>query len=154
MVKKKIANTLGRNFRKSRENDKISVTKRSEIMAKIKSKGTKFETDFINYLKQSTKTRFKTNVKLIKGKPDIVFGKHKVCVFLDSDFWHGWQFPRWRHLLKNDFWIEKIENNRKRDKKISRYLKQEGWTVVRIWEHKIKRSKKKAIFQVIKVVGE
>ena len=78
-------------------------------MSKIRSKETKFEREFILRLKKSTRKKFKVNVTSIKGKPDIVFEKHKVCVFLDSDFWHGWQYPRWKHLLKDDFWREKIK---------------------------------------------
>jgi len=106
-------------------------------MSKIHSKKTKFEILFINKLKIATDVDFKTNVKVISGKPDIVFTKNKLCIFLDSDFWHGWQYPRWRHLLKNDFWRKKIENNRKRDKKITRLLKKSDWNVLRLWEHEI-----------------
>ena len=109
----KIKNYLGRDFKKKRENDKISKSKRSELMSRIRSKGTKFEEGFIIELEGHTKKKFERNVKEIRGKPDIVFRKYKVCVFLDSDFWHGWQFPRWKHLLKNDFWRDKIERNRK-----------------------------------------
>lgn len=107
-------------------------------MSKISSKNTKFERDFIDRLRSLTKKKFLVNVPEIKGKPDIVFPKEKVCVFLDSDFWHGWQFPRWEHLLKNDFWRKKIETNRKRDAKNTNFLKRNGWSVVRLWEHQIR----------------
>lgn len=79
------------------------------------------------------------NSKELKGKPDIVFNRNKLCVFLDSDFWHGWQYPRWKHLLKNNFWRHKIEANRKRDKRNTVWLRRNGWTVLRIWEHNIKK---------------
>ncbi|MBU2592591.1 very short patch repair endonuclease [Patescibacteria group bacterium] len=138
MPKKKINNYLGRNFKKTRENDKISNEHRSELMSKITSQNTKFELDFINLLKRSILNRFKTHDVSLKGKPDIVFQKEKLCIFLDSDFWHGWQYPRWRHLLKNDFWKEKINNNRNRDIKTTRFLRKRGWKVLRIWEHKYK----------------
>lgn len=107
-------------------------------MSKISSKNTKFERDFIDKLRSLTKKKFLVNVPEIKGKPDIVFQKEKICVFLDSDFWHGWQFPRWEHLLKNDFWRKKIETNRKRDAKNTNFLKRNGWSVVRLWEHQIR----------------
>lgn len=137
-MKKKIKNYAGRNFKKERTNDKISKKKRSSLMSKIRSKNTKFEEEFINLLRKSTRKKFKTHVTDIKGKPDIVFNKAKICVFLDSDFWHGWQYPRWKHLLKNDFWRDKIERNRDRDKKTTLFLKRQGWKVFRIWEHQIK----------------
>lgn len=118
--------------------DIFSKNKRSEVMTKIRSSNTKFEELFVCELKKRTKRQFKRNVADIKGKPDIVFEKEKLCVFLDSDFWHGWQFPRWKESLKNDFWREKIENTRKRDKKTTAYLRRSGWKVIRIWEHQIK----------------
>ena len=97
--------------------------------------------------------KFQTNAISIRGKPDIVFQKDKVCVFLDSNFWHGWYYPRWKHLLKNDFWREKIENNRKRDRKTTAYLKKNGWTVLRFWEHEIKKNPKKTIIKIKKQIG-
>ncbi len=134
----KINNYLGRNFKKKKNKDRISKRERSELMSKIRSKNTRFEREFINILKENTNKKFQINVVSIKGKPDIVFPKDKVCVFLDSDFWHGWQYPRWRHLLKNDFWREKIENNRKRDKRVTMYLRKNNWFVLRFWEHELK----------------
>ena len=138
-MKKKTSNYLNRNFNKKRSGDKLSKEDRSILMSKIRSRGTKFEEDFIKELKKHTKKKFRLNVLDIKGKPDIVFDKDKICIFLDSDFWHGWQYPRWKHLLKNDFWRTKIENNRNRDKKTTTYLQRHGWKVIRIWEHDLKK---------------
>ena len=134
----KIRNYLGRNFKRRKKQDSLSGSRRSALMSKISSHGTKFEKEFIAILKKHTKKKFQTNVSAIKGKPDIVFAKEKVCIFLDSNFWHGWYYPRWKHLLKNDFWREKIENNRKRDRKTTAYLRKNSWTVLRYWEHQIK----------------
>jgi|SRR3989344_2149041 len=134
---KKTKNYLNRNFKKERGDDLLPTKKRSELMSKIRSRDTKFEREFIDALKKSTRKKFRTNVVSIKGKPDIVFQKDKVCIFLDSDFWHGWYYPKWKHLLKNDFWRKKIENNRRRDRKISAYLRKNGWQVIRIWEHEL-----------------
>src|SRR3989344_1153421 len=135
---KRTKNYLNRNFKKERSDDLLSRKKRSELMSKIRSRDTKFEQEFIVSLRKAFRQKFQINVTSIRGKPDIVFYKAKVCVFLDSDFWHGWYYPRWKHLLKNDFWREKIENNRKRDRKTTAYLSKNGWTVLRFWEHKIK----------------
>lgn len=136
----KINNYLGRNFQKKRKRDKLSGKKRSELMSKIHSKDTRFEKEFITYLKKSTQKKFQTNIASIKGRPDIIFFKDRVCIFLDSDFWHGWQYPRWKHLLKNDFWRDKIKSNRMRDRKTTLYLRKNGWKVLRIWEHEIKKN--------------
>jgi DNA mismatch endonuclease (patch repair protein) len=151
MTRKKINNYLGRNFKKKRTADKISKERRSAVMSKIRSRETKFEEDFIQALKRATKMKFEKNVHVIKGKPDIVFKKAKICVFLDSDFWHGWQYPRWKHLLKNDFWRDKIENNRNRDKKTTTYLRRKGWTVIRIWEHSIRMNNSTQIDKILRL---
>jgi len=129
--------------------DKFTKAKRSEIMAKIRSKDTIFERDFAVILKKATRKKFQMNVSTIKGKPDIVFAKKKVCIFLDSDFWHGWRYPRWKHIL-NSFWKEKIEDNRRRDKKTTAYLRKNGWTVLRFWEHEIATNPRKILKKVTK----
>jgi DNA mismatch endonuclease (patch repair protein) len=141
---------LGRNLNKTRSKDLISKKKRSELMSKIRSTDTKLEKNFIGVLKKTTRQKFYKNVLLIKGKPDIAFLKQKLCVFLDSDFWHGWQYPRWKHLLKDDFWRLKIENNRRRDKKTTIFLRKNGWKVLRIWEHEIKISMSEQINKITK----
>ncbi len=145
MAKRKTSNYLNRNFNKERSEDKLSKDERSKRMSLIRSKSTKFEEDFIKSLSKATRKKFKTHVRAIRGCPDIVFEKDKLCVFMDSNFWHGWQYPRWKHLLKNDFWRNKIENNRRRDKKTTQFLRKNGWTVIRIWEHGIKKGTKKNI---------
>lgn len=132
-------NYLNRDFNKIRSDDILSKEKRSVLMSKIHSKETGLEKDFILNLKKATRKKFLTNVATLRGKPDIVFQRGRLCIFIDSDFWHGWQYPRWKHLLKNDFWREKIEKNRKRDLLTTQYLKRQGWKVLRIWEHKIRK---------------
>src|SRR3989344_5219749 len=144
----KIKNYLGRNFNKERVPDKQSTQSRSSQMSRIRSKNTKFEEEFIRKLSILYGGRFITHVGVIKGKPDIVFEKEKVCIFLDSDFWHGWQFPRWKHLMKNDFWKSKIESNRNRDRKVTKKLRRLGWEVVRVWEHKINTNPEEALNKI------
>jgi len=145
---KRTKNYLNRNFKKERSDDLLPTKKRSELMAKIRSRDTKFEQEFIVSLRKVTRKKFQTNVSSIKGKPDIVFQKDKVCVFLDSDFWHGWYYPRWKHLLKNNFWQEKIENNRRRDRKTTIYLRKNGWIVLRYWEHQLKENRKAILKEI------
>lgn len=133
----KIRNYLGRNLRSRRKKDILSKKDRSVLMSGIRSKKTSFELKFFRELKNRG-VEFKAHPKDIFGHPDLVITNSKTCVFLDSDFWHGWQYPRWKHKLKNDFWRQKIENNRRRDKLITRKLRTDGWRVVRLWEHDIK----------------
>jgi DNA mismatch endonuclease Vsr len=148
-MKKRTRNKLSRNFSKERDSDKLTIRERSRRMSLIRSRSTKFDQDFIATLKKQIRKTFTTNDKSVLGKPDIAFKKHKVCVFLDSNFWHGWQYPRWKHLLKNDFWREKIERNRKRDKKVTRKLYAEGWTVLRFWEHQLKKDQTVCVQRIV-----
>jgi len=148
-MKKQTRNNLNRNFSKERKSDTLTVKERSQRMSLIRSSSTKFENDFVTALKTKTRKRFSTNDTNVLGKPDIVFKKHKVCVFLDSNFWHGWQYPRWKHLLKNDFWRQKIERNRARDKKVTRKLRTEGWVVLRFWEHQLKKDRFVCVRKII-----
>ena len=72
------------------------------------------------------------------GKPDFVFPAERIAVFVDGCFWHG--CPRhYRAPAQNgDFWVRKLNNNRNRDKLVTRTLRARGWTVLRVWEHALK----------------
>ena len=133
----KIRNHLGRNLKSVAGKDKLTRKRRSALMSLIRSKNTDFETKFFKRLKKDG-VKFEAHPKDILGHPDFVIRRKKICVFLDSDFWHGWQYPRWKHKLKNDWWREKIERNRRRDDRVTRTLRRSGWSVVRIWEHEAK----------------
>lgn len=148
-MKKRIRNNLNRDFSKERKSDTLTVRERSIRMSLIRSSSTKFESEFIATLRSKTRKNFSTNDTGVLGKPDIVFKKYKVCVFLDSNFWHGWQYSRWKHLLKNDFWRQKIERNRARDKKVTRKLRIEGWVVLRFWEHQLKKDQFTCVRKVL-----
>lgn len=148
-MKKRARNNLNRDFSKKRKSDTLTARERSLRMSLIRSTSTKFESDFIATLRSKTRRNFSTNDTSVLGKPDILFKKYKVCVFLDSNFWHGWQYPRWKYLLKNDFWRQKIERNRARDKKVTRKLRNEEWTVLRFWEHQLKKDQFACVRKVL-----
>ncbi len=83
------------------------------------------------------------------GKPDIIFPKYKIAIFIDGCFWH--KCPR--HFIepatRKEFWAKKIEGNVKRDIEINRILKEEGWTVLRFWEHEIEKDINKCYISVL-----
>lgn len=81
--------------------------------------------------------RYRTHNMSLPGRPDMVFTQSRVVVFIDGDFWHGWQFPRWKNRL-GPYWQAKIERNRRRDVRNFAKLRRAGWFVVRIWEHEVK----------------
>jgi DNA mismatch endonuclease (patch repair protein) len=58
-------------------------------------------------------------------------------VFVDGDYWHGWDFPKWRDKLQ-PYWRGKIEGNIARDLERTAQLESQGWLVLRFWEHEVK----------------
>ena len=85
----------------------------------------------------------------IPGKPDIVFVKKKIAIFIDGCFWHKCPVCFQEPETRNEFWMKKIQSNVDRDKKVNDLLKNEGWTVIRIWEHEIKKEPEKAVVKII-----
>lgn len=75
---------------------------------------------------------------MLTGKPDFVFPRLKIAVFLDGCFWHGCPSHCRMPSSNINYWNKKIEKNKIRDKKIAKALKMKGWQVIRIWEHEIK----------------
>ncbi len=70
----------------------------------------------------------------IEGKPDFVWSKQRVVLFVDGCFWHGCPKCRQKPVNNAEYWEWKITRNRKRDRLVSRHLKADGWIVVRLWE--------------------
>jgi DNA mismatch endonuclease (patch repair protein) len=89
------------------------------------------------------------HAKDLPGRPDFVFRKRRVVVFVDGDFWHGWRLPAWLDKLAAK-WAEKITGNRERDRRIHRSLRRSGWCVLRIWEHQIERDLQACVKRVVK----
>ena len=74
------------------------------------------------------------------GKPDFVFPKLKLAVFVDGCFWHGCPLHATQPKTNAAFWRKKISANRTRDRLVTRTLRRRGWRVLRVWEHELKRN--------------
>lgn len=100
--------------------------------------------------------RYRKNVKDIYGKPDIAFIGKKIAVFVDSEFWHGynWETKNLEIKSNREFWIPKIERNIQRDKEVNEVLQSAGWTVIRIWGNEIKRDVKSCADRIEKAYKE
>ena len=77
----------------------------------------------------------------IYGRPDFADRKNKIAVFVDGCFWHKCPDCFKEPKSNTEFWMNKIEKNVRRDRKVSYLLKKWGWKVIRIWEHDIKKLK-------------
>ncbi len=123
-------------------------------MASVKSRDAKStELKFISLLKKKGITGWRRNYPLT-GKPDVVFSRFKIAVFIDGCFWHG--CPRHCRMPSSNvnYWKNKIEKNKIRDKKITKALKMRGWQVIRIWEHEIKTGKLNRKLRQIKIAQQ
>jgi len=117
--------------------DVMTVAQRSACMSRIRGKDTGPERFMLALLSEVGLTP-ETHAKDLPGRPDFVLRDQRVAIFVDGDFWHGWRFPAWRHKLA-PFWEVKISANRTRDSRNHARLRRAGWSVVRIWEHQIKK---------------
>jgi len=117
--------------------DTFSPKQRSEIMRRVKSKDTSPELKLRRALWHAGLKGYRRGTDL-PGKPDIVFKKAKVAVFVDGCFWH--KCPKCFRMPSSNqaYWERKINRNVERDKKVNAELENLGWTVVRIWEHELK----------------
>lgn len=115
--------------------DSLTPVQRSYCMSQVKGKDTSLERAVRSELHRSG-YRFRKHVKDLPGKPDVVFPKKKVAVFIDGDFWHGYRFPQWEDSL-TPFWRDKIKKTRARDRRNFAKLRARGWTVMRFWGHQI-----------------
>lgn len=113
---------------------------RSKLMSKIKGKDTKPEVALRKKL-WSVGIRYRKNYKSLDGNPDIYISKHKVAVFVDGEFWHGYNWEEKKEKIKSnrEYWIPKIERNMARDQDNIQKLEYAGITVLRFWEHEIKK---------------
>jgi DNA mismatch endonuclease (patch repair protein) len=108
-----------------------------------RSKGTSPEVALTKALWASGIRGYRKNVLKLPGKPDVVFAKRKLCVFVHGCFWHGCpecgQKRNIRPTANGDYWREKMERNRLRDERNVALLERDGWRVVVVWECEIKR---------------
>jgi DNA mismatch endonuclease (patch repair protein) len=119
--------------------DVFTKEKRSEIMSKIKAEGTQAELAIFKELRKR-KVYFQKHYERIIGKPDIALPSKKKAVFIDGDFWHGYNFSKIKNRLPKKYWLGKIESNITRDKRNKLILKKNGWKVLRVWEHEIEKN--------------
>jgi DNA mismatch endonuclease (patch repair protein) len=124
-------------------------------MSKIKSKDTNPEIKLRKFL-WGLGIRYRKNVKKLPGSPDIVISKYKLVIFIDGEFWHGFNWATKKQKLKSnrDFWIPKIERNMQRDKENNLRLQNNGWKVMRFWEHQIKKEFNVCVNTILDYISE
>ena len=120
-------------------------------MRAVKSKGNKStEIKLIQIFRENKIKGWRRNYKLF-GKPDFVFPKRRIVVFVDGCFWHGHDCRNLRPSANAEYWRKKIQRNRERDRAVTEYLTGKNWQVIRIWECELRKGeldKLKPLFSV------
>jgi DNA mismatch endonuclease (patch repair protein) len=112
--------------------DHVTPQQRYKIMRSIRGTNNKDEVRLAKAL-WHLGYRYRKNNKTIFGAPDLTFKKHKIAIFIDSEFFHGkdWDIQKNRIDTNKEFWHKKIERNIQRDLEVNAYLKTHGWRVIR-----------------------
>lgn len=116
---------------------------RSAIMRAVKSTNTGPE-KLVRSIAHGLGFRFRLHRADLPGKPDLVFPRLKKVILVHGCFWHGHSCARGNRLpfQNREYWLSKIERNRKRDRKTVRLLRQLGWESKVIWECALKSPEK------------
>lgn len=125
------------NSKRVKRHDPLSPIQRSAQMAKVRAKKNRStEMRVAAYLIRRGLRGWQRQAEDLPGCPDFCFIEERVAVFVDGCFWHGCHHCR-RNVphSRRGFWQEKIESNRRRDRKVERMLRFQGYAVIRIWEH-------------------
>ena len=119
-------------------------------MSKIRGKNTKPELLFRKALWKEG-LRFRVDSKQLPGRPDVSIKKYKLAIFIDGEFWHGYNWDDRKSKLKSNraFWIPKIERNMQRDREVNQQLREMDFTVFRFWVHEVKDNLKTCINDVM-----
>lgn len=131
--------------------DNLTKEQRRRNMQNIRSADTKAELLIARQLRKK-KIYFAKNVKSIFGRPDFVFRRKRIAVFVDSDFWHGHPGRCIMPKSNKTYWNQKIKRNKQRDREVNSRLKKEGWIIIRIWEHDLKFRFEKVFNKILNAV--
>jgi len=104
------------------------------MMSRIRGRGNKeTELALAKLLRQHVIKGWRRHQPIF-GKPDFIFPKARLAVFVDGCFWHG--CPKHATKPKNNrsVWRRKLSSNKRRDQLVNQTLRHAGWQVIRIWE--------------------
>ena len=123
---------------------------RSRQMSRIRGKNTKPELAFRAELHKRG-VRYRVNFKGLPGRPDLSNMSKKFVVFIDGEFWHGYNWAEKKEKIKANrkFWIPKIERNMQRDGQNNEKLQLMGYRVFRFWEHEVKKELPRCVGEVM-----
>jgi DNA mismatch endonuclease, patch repair protein len=131
--------------------DPLTPSKRSALMARVKTRETAPEVELRRALWADGVRGWRLHPRRVPGRPDLAWLGRRVAVFVDGAFWHG--HPDYYWGQSGRFWDEKIDRNRSRDEKVTRELIERGWTVLRIWDFEVERDPSRCVEMIRTVLG-
>lgn len=133
--------------------DSLSPEKRSWNMSRIRDRDTSIEVKVRKYL-FSQGFRYRKNVKSLPGKPDLVFPKYHVVVFIHGCFWHRHEGCKRATTPKTrqEYWLPKFERNVENDKKHYHELQQLGWHPIVVWECEVNRHFEETMERLVRCI--
>jgi len=134
--------------------DVFTKAKRSEVMSRIRGSDNKStELKLISLMRKHGIKGWRRHVKIF-GKPDFVFYKERLCIFVDGCFWHACPKCYSQPKQNAQFWLKKIGGNKKRDKRVSRKLRFENWSVCRIYECSLKKKPQTVLSKIKRMLSQ
>lgn len=120
--------------------DFLSSEKRSELMSRVRSSGNATtELAMVRAMRLVGISGWRRQIGLFSFRPDFVFRKERVAVFVDGCFWHSCPVHGRIPSSNSEFWLAKLRANVSRDERADREFSSKGWLVVRFWEHELKK---------------
>src|ERR1019366_7454666 len=116
--------------------DRVTPAVRSKIMSAVKTRNSTTELRMGAVLRNNSLTGYRKHWR-VTGTPDFAWPGRKLALFVDGCFWHGCPHCKRTSASNRTFWMNKIEQNRARDKRVSSALRRNGWSVLRVWECKV-----------------
>ncbi len=128
--------------------DVLTPDQRKHNMSRIRAKNTGPEVRLRKRLYAAGVRGYRIHYNL-PGKPDIVFTKKRIIIFIDGCFWHKCPVCFQEPETRKEFWLKKIQSNIDRDKRVNEQLEKDGWKIIRIWEHEIRKEPEAAVKRIV-----
>jgi DNA mismatch endonuclease, patch repair protein len=132
-----------------------TTEERAALMSRIRGKNTRPEL-MLRKLLWNSGIRYRIYYNKLPGKPDLVITKYKLAVFVDGEFWHGYNWEEKKQKIKSNtgYWIPKIEKNMVRDSDTNAHLEYLGFRVMRFWQNEIEQNPAACFLKVIGLIEE
>ncbi|HUU10280.1 MAG TPA: very short patch repair endonuclease [Phycisphaerae bacterium] len=137
-----------------RERTTFGGLSRGQLMSRVRGTGNQTtEKRLVVLLRRAGLSGWRRHRSLL-GRPDFVWPRAKVVVFVDGCFWHGHDCGKNVSPKTNaEAWREKIRHNKERDQRVGRSLRRQGWRIVRIWECELAKKPDSCCDRIKKALG-